>query len=734
MLAILLVCLGSVADDGAKPPAKAPADRAAYEAARKEAGRDAGAQVRLALWCERHGMTAERVKHLAAAVLADPSNALARGLLGFVARDGKWERPEDVSREAQEDPKRQALLREYVERRAKAADKADDQWKLASWCEQAGLKEQAVAHYHAVLRLDPRREAAWRHLGFKKVGGHWVKPEWQEAARREADEQSRANKHWRPILERWRSGIFGRDKQRQADDQAALAGVTDPRAVPMVWAVFAPKGAEGQKIAVRTLGQIDAPGSSRALALLAFSSKSPEARGEAMQILRRRDPRDFAPLLIGLIRDPIKYEVKPVNGPGKPGELVIHDGTAKRKRLYTPLQEPNVAVGPNDRVFIDPATGLPVVSHLVGVYVPPNQMAITPSQALAFMGISPPANAGQVAGMLNKAGLSHAESQKLGQVMAGNAASSYQASQNMMNFLMSPNMRSGWLYQFAQTETLQIPVGQMELDAQRSAQVARLQLAGDVQAIEAYNAPIRETNRRARQVLSEAVGTDQGDDRDAWNKWLADLFGFALAAQKASPDQTTVIEQVPLSYQPQAAPVLQQGVGIVQFHHSCFGAGTPVRTLDGLRPIESLRAGDLVLTQDPRTGELKYRAVVIVYHNPPNGTFRVGLDGGESIVATGIHRLWKAGNGWAMVRELKPGDLLRTLGGTATVRSVEAEKTEPVYNLKVAEGESFFVGSSGVLAHDNSTINPVPEPFDAGAPPAKPAADHPGRSRSMLGR
>ena len=132
-------------------------------------------------------MTAERMKHLATAVLHDPSNGLARGLLGLVAYNGKWEPPDDVSREAQDDPKRQALMQEYLRRRAKAPDKADDQAKLAAWCDQNGLKAQAVAHYHAVLRLDPRREAAWKHLGFKRSGGRWVKPEQQAAAKHEAE-------------------------------------------------------------------------------------------------------------------------------------------------------------------------------------------------------------------------------------------------------------------------------------------------------------------------------------------------------------------------------------------------------------------------------------------------------------------------------------------------------------------------------------------------------------------
>jgi hypothetical protein len=66
-----------------------------------------------------------------------------------------------------------------------------------------------------------------------------------------------------------------------------------------------------------------------------------------------------------------------------------------------------------------------------------------------------------------------------------------------------------------------------------------------------------------------------------------------------------------------------------------------------------------------------------------------------------------------MARELKPGDALRTLDGISIVKAVEKERIQPVYNLRVAEGESFFVGKTAVLAHDNSLVNPTPSPFDA---------------------
>src|ERR1700737_4044724 len=104
-LALLLSCAFVGADD--TPPVAVPAAKPAmetYQAARAKAGKNAKAHVRLALWCEAHGLSSERMKHLALAVLYDPSNALARGLMGLVAYQGKWERPEAVGQRIQDDP------------------------------------------------------------------------------------------------------------------------------------------------------------------------------------------------------------------------------------------------------------------------------------------------------------------------------------------------------------------------------------------------------------------------------------------------------------------------------------------------------------------------------------------------------------------------------------------------------------------------------------------------------
>jgi len=151
--------------------------------------------------------------------------------------------------------------------------------------------------------------------------------------------------------------------------------------------------------------------------------------------------------------------------------------------------------------------------------------------------------------------------------------------------------------------------------------------------------------------------------------------------------------------------------------HALVIAAVMARTLDGPRPIETLKAGDRVLTQNTTTGRMAFSPVLSPIHNPPNETLKIQFDGqSQPVVATGIHRFWKVGQGWSMARDLKPGDVLRAIGGVAKVASIESDRKQPVFNLRVAEGESFFVGDLGIPAHDNSLVDPVDKPFDRVAP------------------
>jgi hypothetical protein len=121
------------------------------------------------------------------------------------------------------------------------------------------------------------------------------------------------------------------------------------------------------------------------------------------------------------------------------------------------------------------------------------------------------------------------------------------------------------------------------------------------------------------------------------------------------------------------------------------------------------------VTEDTQTGALSFQPIVQVFHNPPAATLRIDL-GGDAVVATGIHRFWKAGHGWVMARDLAPGDVVRTLGGIARVESVTPGQVQPVFNLEVTAGHGFFVGKRGALVHDNSLVEALARPFDAEPP------------------
>ncbi len=729
MLATMLLsaCVLAASAPAADPPAEAPRLRA-YEQARAAAGHDADAQVKLALWCEAHGLSAERIKHLTLATLADPSNLVAHGLLGLIQYHGKWQRPDQISRDAQQDAARKAVLDEYLERRAHTPDKPDEQWKLALWCEQHGLADQATAHLHQVLRRDPRRDAAWKRLGYRRQSGRWVKPELVAAQKAENEAQGRADRYWKPKLERWRDALSGRDKAKQAAADEALAAVTEPRAVPAVWSAFAQGSLAQQQMAIRTLGQIDSPAASRALALLAVFSGHAQVRGDAIATLRRRDPREFADMLISLIREPIQFEVRPVGGPGSPGELFIkgRGDKANLKRVYAPPPAPEVSLQPGDRVVYDDA-GMPVIQRTTSVLAQSSFM----HPADLFAGQTPAVSAEQkqkIIGLLSSSGLG-AHAQQIGQQLISayqnqpqfglNVFYQFAALNGALNDPILPTTRLSFTF----GQGVLIPVGSMQLEAQRTAVAAAQQLQRDAGQLRAYNDSLRELNDRVVPVLKDVSGLDLGTNQGDWQKWYTDLVGYqALSASTTEPP--TVIEQVPLDYQPQPVPIGQFIGPIAVQRMSCFGAGTLVRTLGAVRPIEELAVGDQVLSQSTRTGALAYRPILVTHHNPPSKTFEISL-GRETLVSSAFHRFWKAGQGWVMARELKSGDLVRTLNGVVRMASIGPGKIVPVFNLDVAEDADFFVGHTAALVHDNTLPDPRQLAFDALADPAAHETERP---------
>jgi hypothetical protein len=233
------------------------------------------------------------------------------------------------------------------------------------------------------------------------------------------------------------------------------------------------------------------------------------------------------------------------------------------------------------------------------------------------------------------------------------------------------------------------------IDAQQKAANARMQQRLDAEFLQQMNGTFRIMNQRAAAVLTQILGAPNlGDDEDAWKRWWYDRVGYRYTPPE-KVDMSQALRQIP-------GPYLT----------TCFAAGTPVLTRDGPRPIESIRVGDVVLSQDAATGALGYQPVVDVHHNPPDQTLHVHL-GDETIVASIYHRFWRAGRGWAMARDLKPGEVVRTLSGPVRVGAIGRGDAEPLYNLDVAGPATFFVGKAAALVHDNTLPDPRLKPFDS---------------------
>jgi hypothetical protein len=133
----------------------------------------------------------------------------------------------------------------------------------------------------------------------------------------------------------------------------------------------------------------------------------------------------------------------------------------------------------------------------------------------------------------------------------------------------------------------------------------------------------------------------------------------------------------------------------------CLAAGTPVQTPDGPRAIDTLRPGDAVFTFDQSRGSTVVRPVVRVFRNWTDLVVDLRF-GKELLQSTRGHPFATAERGWQPARSLRPGERVLARDG-CTVELGASETVALVvetYNLEVADHHCFYVGLTGVLAHN----------------------------------
>lgn len=133
---------------------------------------------------------------------------------------------------------------------------------------------------------------------------------------------------------------------------------------------------------------------------------------------------------------------------------------------------------------------------------------------------------------------------------------------------------------------------------------------------------------------------------------------------------------------------------------SCFPFGTPILTITGSMPIEKVKVGDRVLSQNPQTGELAYKTVQGVTLRPASPLVEIGV-GSESIRTTRGHPFWVNGQGWVLAKQLQVGQYLHGIGGAVPIDRLSEAPAAEAYNLVVSDFDTYFVGQQRLLVHDN---------------------------------
>jgi hypothetical protein len=268
-------------------------------------------QVQEALQREAYGLSEERNRLLAAAVEANPNDALPRWYLGQVQKsDGTW-----LDSNSLPATKERQLYQEYVNVRDAKADDAAGQKSLGDWCDRNGLKVQARVHWLKSLVHNPNQTDLRIRLDLVKVGDRWI--EKSQLARRQAKEKADREvfEHWRPIFTKLAAQLAAADKEkRQAAIDEVLA-VRDPAVLPALQAHFGSQSEDHELLVLQVCEQISDLMATQLLAYLAAEFPAERVREKAASLLKSREQADFVPLLISEMYTPIESKVAGVQHP-----------------------------------------------------------------------------------------------------------------------------------------------------------------------------------------------------------------------------------------------------------------------------------------------------------------------------------------------------------------------------------------------------------------------------------
>jgi RHS repeat-associated protein len=210
---------------------------------------------------------------------------------------------------------------------------------------------------------------------------------------------------------------------------------------------------------------------------------------------------------------------------------------------------------------------------------------------------------------------------------------------------------------------------------------------------------------------------------------ITDAFGVVHSIPEtititASPFPHTIIDKDyrPLAYVGELAEIGSYGLGLPEVRVGegiwagvravakgcgCFVKGTEVETPEGLRPIEDIKVGDLVVSRDEITGKTESKPVIGLIRPHDRKIYEVEVrskaSGKTSTFEVTDDHPWMTDAGvWLTTRELTSGVSLKTEHGPGdeVISVKQTDRVADTYNLEVADTHTFFVGKDGLWVHN----------------------------------
>lgn len=231
--------------------------------------------------------------------------------------------------------------------------------------------------------------------------------------------------------------------------------------------------------------------------------------------------------------------------------------------------------------------------------------------------------------------------------------------------------------------------------------------ADDAQAeIERTNEAVRALQRNIGTVLRSTTKAKLDDQPNSWWIWW-DLYEDSYNEAGKPYDQSYIENRSALILETQKVQTVTRYQSLIPRRLDCLALGTQIQTETGLKSIENIQIGDLVVAQNIVSGKISLQPVLRTTLRPASSTKEIRLSSGENIRATLGHPWWVIGQGWVKTKDLRKNDALRTPDGFEKISDLQDQEAIDTFNLVIDEDHTYLVGQSRLLSSDATELVPT---------------------------